>query len=325
MPNSENLNSGISRDLSTHTEEEDLWDLNDDWDDDSTDSPSTSDAPPTDEVVEPETPETATTTTSIGDKHLPTEEPKPSITEEIEDKTTDKPAIASTDPEEPTQPEAFTPPLETTAPEAADHDQSVTSESPTATPKNRLSIIEKVTLSLVAISLLGLAIYGYIWLYGKNLKTDDTVVELPITGEHTTISAFSTYWTTAGQGSEVKRGAHVLPAASITLDSNSNSSDAAIRIYFRNAKNTRVGDTITLGIKNGKFTPSTHSNITIKDEGATAEINASDGFHQEGDFSAYALDNTLSWKIFVLEAHSPSAAGNTFTEMIETKVLPKRK
>lgn len=331
MPNSKNPNLDISRDLPIHTGEEELWDLSDDWDDDVTAPPSTEDTSPTDEVIQPEIAEPVTPPTTIADARRSTEENEPgtmpgtmpaTMPGTIEE-TANAPVPASSNPEESTQLEETS--TETPEPEAPTLDQSASLTDPETSPKSGLSVIEKVTLSLVALSLLGLAIYSYIWLYEKNITTDEATVELPVTGEHTTISAFSTYWKTAGQNAEVKRGAHVLPAASITLDANSNSSDAALRIYFRNDKKNRVGDTITLAIKNGIFTPNTHPNIIIKDDGLTAEITSSDGFHQEGDFSAYTLDTSLAWTIFVLEAHSPSASGEAFKKVIKTTVRPKRK
>jgi hypothetical protein len=149
-------------------------------------------------------------------------------------------------------------------------------------------------------------------------------VQLPVKGEYMIINALSTYWKAASGDEVSKMGATVLPSASITLNSDVSSS-GALRIFFYNTQNERIGDPVTLPISNGKFTSENTSNITITDNGATIEIISSDGFHQEGDFSAYVLDQKLAWHIHVSEADNPTASGDDFKEIIKTKITRKRK
>jgi hypothetical protein len=139
-----------------------------------------------------------------------------------------------------------------------------------------------------------------------------------------TVNAFSTYWKAASGDEVIKMGAKVLPSASITLNSGTSAS-GALRIFFYNTQNERIGDPVTLPIDDGKFIDENKANISITDDGATIEVISSDGFHQEGDFSAYVLDEKLAWQIHVYEADSRTASGDDFKELINTKVEPKRR
>jgi len=177
--------------------------------------------------------------------------------------------------------------------------------------KLSLSSTEKIALSAIAAIFIGLTIYGYIWLRGKNndAVTADTL-ELPVEGKHATITEFSTFWKSPGKAPGIKLGAVVVPAASITLSDDSNS--GALRIYFRNATQDSIGDPITISFQNGKFENGTN----------TIEVSASDGFHLKGDFHAYQMDSSLAWKVDVLEAGSSSATGSGYTILFDTPVAP---
>ena len=175
--------------------------------------------------------------------------------------------------------------------------------------------MEKIALSAVAIFFISLAIWGYSFLRKKNqLANDEPTLEFPIKGEHTSISGFTTFWKNPKDISGVKIGAQVIPAATITLSEGDNNS-GALRIYFRNADEESVGDPITIAFNNGQFSNGEKS----------IEVNASDGFHLEGDFNAYVLDRDLSWRAQVLEAANANAAGSEFKEILETIVEPIRK
>jgi len=313
MTNNENPSR---RELSNPLEEEDLWDLDDEWTEESEDDASD----PT-QVAEPTPPKSAPLTSPGSETEVSQDTPSPAP---INTDHLPTPEIATPD----SAPAPTSPPSNNRSEELEDSTpdtQEASKEATTATlGKATLSALEKLALALVGISLLGLAIYSYIWLYGKNQNDDGQTVNLPIKGDYITVSAFSTYWTTANQSSDIKMGAAVLPSASITIDSGSNAS-GALRIYFRNVDDNRIGDPITLSIKDGKFAPSHKSNITVGNLGSTVEVTSSDGFHQEGDFRAYVLDTKLAWKIFVLEAKNTSASGSDFKEIISTKVEPNRK
>jgi len=304
MSNSENQSPSKQREISALSEEEDFWDL----DDDSADEPISdiSDTSPTPQ------PSIIDTAPAASDPEVVT----PPVSDHLAENTFED--IESTVQNLDTSEEIAAPQVE----ESTEEPES--QQNTNAPKKDKLSLIEKVSLTLVAASLLGLAVYGYIWLYKKNLTEENNNVQLPVKGEHMTINAFSTYWKAASGDEVTKMGAKVLPSASITLNSDASPS-GALRIFFYNTQNERIGDPVTLPISNGKFTSENKSNITITDDGATIEVVSSDGFHQEGDFSAYVLDQKLAWQVHVSEADTPTASGDDFKEIIKTKVEPKRK
>lgn len=171
-----------------------------------------------------------------------------------------------------------------------------------------------------------MAVYGYTWLHKKNRLVEIPVLELPVTGKYISITNFSTYWKNVDDTVKAKIGAEILPVAHITLDQNTNAS-GAMRIYFHNDENEINGDPVTLTIKDGKFIDNGMPNIKLKDDRNTVEIISSDGFHQEGDFNAYNLNENVVWRVIVLEASSASVPGKEFqnNEIINIRIEPKRK
>jgi len=304
MSNSENQSTRKPREISSLSEEKDLWDLDDDSIAEAISNVSDTSPPPESAIIE--------TTPTASDPEPVT----PPVSDQLAENTFED--IDSTVQNLDTSEKIAAPQVE----ESTEEPES--QQNANAHKKDKLSLIEKVSLAVVAASLLGLAVYGYIWLYKKNLTEEDNKLQLPVKGQHMTINAFSTYWKGASSDVVTKMGAQVLPSASITLNSSASSS-GALRIFFYNTQNERIGDPVTLPISNGKFTSENKSNITLSDDGATIEVVSSDGFHQEGDFSAYVLDQKLAWQIHVSEADSSTASGDDFKEIINTKVEPKRK
>jgi len=191
--------------------------------------------------------------------------------------------------------------------------------------KNKgLSLIEKITLFVLCLAFLGLAASGYTWLYKKNAPDNPYAVELPFTGEHIRIEEFSTCWKSAKPGFEIKSGAKVLPSATLTLPSGGSQS-GALRVYFTTPQNETAGDPISLTVNQGVFSPTTEPNVVISNDGLTADITSSDGFHQEGEFSAYLLDKKLAWKLLIFEAASPDSKWDDFKKIASPKIEPLRK
>lgn len=318
------------RELTSHLEEEDLWDLEDSWDDEesepSADADEETEEAPEEktEVADPveekaETPDlfenASEEVAGTSDEELQeTEEDQPDATKELEqEEVTDEDGSEKVhevepDSEEPVAQDTFDDP-ELTPEEAAKQSAAELIK------KAGLSTAEKIALAAFALMFAGLAIWGYVFLHAQNnLGKTEAGLKLPIKGDYATISGFNTFWQAAGDSTGVRLGAQVVPAASITL-SDESSGSGAFRVYFRNADKNSVGDPITIPFEDGKFS---NGEKSIK-------VSASDGFHQEGDFNAYVLDRALAWRVQLLEAGSATASGSDFEEVLETIVEPVRK
>jgi len=297
MPNTDHSDFTRVHETSTRLEEEeDLWDLEEEWDD-------TVDGKPVDDDVNDKAANDELTSDPQAKPSPPPEQHNP-----IDSAQADNEDFADYDAPSDT--------TSVTIPATHQADEEMEKASSTG-----LSLLEKATLATLAIALLGLAVYSYTWLYKKNLTSNDSALSLPVKGDYITISDFSTYWSDgAGKSTEI------LPVANITLDQEANST-GALRVYFRNTKNLIMGDPITLPISNGKFIDTRSHNITMKDDGYTVEVISSEGFDQEADFSAYVLDKHMAWSVSVFEADRASASGHEFEkhELININIDAKRK
>ncbi|MCP5534717.1 MAG: hypothetical protein H7A51_00610 [Akkermansiaceae bacterium] len=338
-----------AHDINSQIEEEDLWDLDDDWDD-------------ADESPEKEFPETGETSASkeSNDADARTDSPDPAsgdeplsidasedqageVAEEVPANAEnveqgEKAPLESNDtfelpdhgeldefdleeePENPETEEAKEDLVEQNEIDEiepdTDDDGAVAASTDLkalAEPLKKLSLssTEKIALSVLAVIFLGLTMWGIIWLKQKN--NDATLAEtldLPIAGEYATVSGFVTYWKAPGDTPGIKLGAVVVPAARITLGDGSSS--GTLRIYFSDASKNSIGDPITINFKDGKFADGTD----------TIEVSASDGFHLKGDFHAYQMDRSLAWDVEVLEAENSMASRANFKRLFNTKVAP---
>ncbi|BDS08091.1 hypothetical protein NT6N_31310 [Oceaniferula spumae] len=365
MDDNQNKAARKARDLSNQLEEEDLWDLEDSWDEED-EEPAAAGTEAPEEEADDEAPleEEPLDEADIAEEDDVTAEEEPEetssdsedIEEEPEDSIEDEEEVLEDDElesdDEPTETadlfediedepeiedefEDIADEPEETEPEDTDIDVVAESEdiAPITEPaeeptqpipaesaaaefkKPSLSSIEKISLSAFVVVFLGLAIWGYMFLHERNnLGKPETTLNFPVKGKHTTVSDFHTFWQSPEDAQGIKLGAKVIPGASITLDDDSNGS-GALRIYFLNAEKNTAGDTVTISFSDGKFSNGKK----------TIEVLATDGFHQEGDFSAYVLDHTLAWRIRVLEADSANASGDDFSEIIDTVIEPVRR
>ena len=253
------------RNLNDPIDENNLWDLQDDWDDtEMPDSPYPSDLPKN------------------------TAAPPRSTT-----------ATLAPEPEKPLDPNP---------------EYQAATDTQASAPQKKLQTIEKITLTLLALALIGAAAWGCIWLNGKNkMAHQSESIQLPAKGQYTTITQLTTTWLSPKQKLGVNMNAVVVPSVHITLDPN-NRGEGALRLYFQNSNKESIGDTITIPFSNGKFSNGSNS----------IEAIASDGFHQEGLFYAYQVENTTPWRIRILEAPSASSPGSEFTEIVNAPVSTKR-
>ena len=215
-----------------------------------------------------------------------------------------------------------TPPVEKpdTSPEGPE--EPAPTETPTSqeTPSDGikmpyLSGIEKIGLSVVTILFLGLSIWGYIFLRQQNnLGDKEIALEFPLQGKHLTLSNLETFWVRAEGKSGIKIGAVVIPAATLVLAEESKQS-GSLRITFYNEDDTSVGDPVAISFTNGQF-PNGKKSISFS---------ASDGFHEEGDYSSYGVYREDLWHIKITEAGTVNASSNDFSQLLETSVKPVSK
>lgn len=350
MDNSNNKAARKVRELTSHLEEEDLWDLEDSWEDEEGDGDNTTEADETTEAdpAAEEKAETGDLFDAAQDRREEDAAPPPADeqADEHETGTEENPEETSKENPEAAQEETpeETPEVtpEETPEEPSGESASVadpggegqpaapkdTFDDPELTPeeaarksaadlirKAGLSTAEKIALAAVALMFAGLAVWGYMFLRKHNrLATTEATIEFPVKGEHAVVSGFKTFWKNPDDDSRVRLGALVVPAAEITLADDS-SGTGALRLYFYNTEKTSVGDPITIAFEGGRFSNGEK----------TIEVSASDGFHQEGDYSAYVLDRDLAWRVQLLEADSAAAAGSDFAELFKVPVEPVRK
>ncbi len=325
MKNRGNNNLRKAHDSNSRIEEKNLWDLEDDWDDDTSPEPDAIEK----EEAPAEKEDEATAPEPAEDESL--ENVKTKLGFEPKSKPDAEPAAEPETPSDKEEGETSDDDIATAEESEDNADDTVSSAgikseiealiSPLK--KFSLSAVEKITLVTLAVALIGLGIWGYVFIYEKNnLAVTEATLNLPIEGKYATVTKLSTFWISAGKSAGIKLGVAVVPVAQITLDDESSS--GALRVFFRDAEKNRVGDPITINFENGKFTAPNKTNISITDSGSTATVSATNGFQLESDFSAYQMDSTLTWKVHVLEADSSSAAGSSFEDLFNTGVEPKR-
>ncbi len=325
-----------AHDLHTQLEEENLWDLDDDWDDDSHEDtgegsgdeplPETTETPepkPEDNYQEEETGEIPNSS-PIADQPEPerydleTDElnleydTEPSGDDDRAESPHEEPAAELDTPVEATGEENAPEPVP--EPPAPSDDVDGTEENaPLAEPLKKLGLkpVEKIALSLIALLFVGMTVWGIVWLKRKNniAKTDNELT-FPIAGSYATVDAFSTYWKAPGDTPGTKLGAVIVPAASLTLGDGSSS--GVLRIFFRNTSKESVGDPITITFSGGVFT----------NGGKNIEVSATDGFHFKGNFHAYQMDDSQAWEVEVLEAENASVPRSGFKTIINTTMSP---
>ncbi len=315
-----------SSDITAQIEEKDLWDLEDDWDSEEFPDESNEEQDHTTSAKdEPEPDETETVPDSEpapkkSDPHkkTPVHEDDALVTDDEDDdeekKLSDSPGDDDTTPD-PDPSDTPSPHSDDADPTEDDSDRTLPSDPTSQTDEHHaevadgadslaptrkklsLSTTEIIALSSLAILLVALAVRGYIYLLDKNKLTETTdSLELPQKWDHATITKLDTFWKVVGKNSAgFNAEAVVVPAASITLGESS--STGALRVFFNNEAQDKIGDTITLHFKNGTFSNGSQ----------TIEINATDGLHQMGDYYAYQVGDGQTWTILIQEVNTDSS------------------
>lgn len=166
---------------------------------------------------------------------------------------------------------------------------------------DRLSAIEKASLGLFLLFLIGL----FIWLATSFAPPDDWIkekapaVSFPVKGTSVTIEEVRTAWREPSRTGDARdRGVRLdirlMPVADITLKG---SGSGQLRFIFQNADGEIIGDTITETIANGQF----------GGQNKTIEIHSTDGFEDKALFNNYTQKQIRSWTLSIYEVNAQQA------------------
>lgn len=307
----------VLSDLSKHTTEEDLWDLDE---------------------------ESSQGETSIAPESAPVrpapakERPRANVIESRLDKADAKrkeaaPGESVGDPapqaDEPDSAQAapLAPPADNAAPSAGPSTQDepagewtqpkgeqkpAASDAPAVGARFGINRRELIGLGAFFLAILTAAIWGIASFFNHLHFTDSEagLVEFPVKGERATVVTAESFWREpirTGSNRDAARGdVAVIPVVEISLEPGSGS--GALRILFHNDRGTPVGDTITRTFSNGRF-----------DIGGSerTECASSAGFEQRGEFNALRAGQTDPWTVLVLEGPGPDAPAREFRTLFE--------
>jgi len=173
--------------------------------------------------------------------------------------------------------------------------------------RNKLSTIEKVSLTVLCLILLIAAFLGLAY-FDEQIPTRPlypTAEKFPKSGQFLDITSLGTYWRKpieAGENRDaVKLGTVLIPVLNIGLKPKQ---DCGILVLFRDEQGKIIGDQITRSVNKD-----TELNIA-----ATA------GMLDLGMFQAYQLNDELAWSVEILEAKSTDVAVDEFVKVYETKI-----
>lgn len=146
-----------------------------------------------------------------------------------------------------------------------------------------------------------------------NTESPEARVNFPVEGQFATMEATKTYWRDPKDSDlGVRKEAHLIPAAKLTLDPASKS--GALRILFMDDSEHIVGDTITVAISNGKFANGS----------SEIEVYATEGFTDEGDHAAYLTEQTGKWHLVVKEGPDQNSPGRDFNDLFRLTISNTR-
>ena len=136
---------------------------------------------------------------------------------------------------------------------------------------------------------------------GANPSRVVEVADLPIKGEFVTIDALELRWrrvnSTGDEG--IRSGMLLVPEIKLTCTPSSN---GALRVFFRDDRNTQAGDTLSLKIVDGK----------IENMDATRFLNSSVGLATQLEYDDLRSREDKAWKAEILESEDPLAPISEF-------------
>lgn len=185
------------------------------------------------------------------------------------------------------------------------------SSEPTAAPINRSKISKREKFAIIASFVLLLA--GGVWATSVLLaprawaSEEESKVVFPVAGQSITLQSLETWWrepvlTGPDRDLGVDPSIELIPELRLTL---TGSGGGALRLIFSNAEGRRVGDPITLQIRDGKF-QKTGSNVI--------SVSSTQGLQDKNLRFVMLQKESPSWSIVILE--SGGARSDDFTQLL---------
>ncbi|HEY8961937.1 MAG TPA: hypothetical protein VIM57_06995 [Luteolibacter sp.] len=174
------------------------------------------------------------------------------------------------------------------------------------TPRTKLSLVEKTGLVLLVVLLL-LSAAAFVIASWKRLPVNPTLAkptDFPVKGNLVTVKQVATFWRVPTEQDHVRRETKMIPVVTLELEGG----PAGLRIFFRNAQNEVVGDSVTRTAQAGTF-----------------EFAATSGFEADGMHAAYRTGESKPWKVEVFEAPSADSPRQEFHKLFETPISSDRR
>lgn len=175
-----------------------------------------------------------------------------------------------------------------------------------AAPRTKLTWVEKGGLALLS-ALLLLAAVAFVIASWKRLPNNPTLAkatDFPVKGNIVTVKQVATFWRVPTEQDHVRRETKMIPVVTLDVEGGT----AGLRVFFRNAQNEVVGDSVTHSARSGML-----------------EFAATSGFEADGMHAAYRTDESKPWKVEVFEAPSADSPRQEFHKLFETPISPDRR
>lgn len=175
-----------------------------------------------------------------------------------------------------------------------------------AASRAKLTLVEKGGLALFG-ALLLLAAVAFVIASWKRLPNNPTLAkatDFPVKGNLVTVKQVATFWRVPTEQDHVRRETKMIPVVTLEVEGGS----AGLRVFFRNAQNEVVGDSVTRSAQPG-----------------TLEFAATSGFEADGMHAAYRTGESKPWKVEVFEAPSTDSPRQEFHKLFETPISPDRR
>jgi len=175
-----------------------------------------------------------------------------------------------------------------------------------ASPRAKFTAVEKGGLALLG-ALLLLAAAAFLVASWKRLPANPTLAkstDFPVKGNLVTVKQVATFWRVPTEKDHVRRETKMIPVITLEVEGG----PAGLRVFFRNAQNEVVGDSVSRTAQSG-----------------TLEFAATSGFEADGMHAAYRTDDSKPWKVEVFEAPTADSPRQEFHKLFETPISSDRR